>query len=232
MFAQSKFIGSYLLTDSKEMLIQNARTLSQIIKQKRKKRGSLEWSFSIPRENPLTFVKSEHDLNLQIDISCEMEGEENNITKQSVLLRVWSYDEKLSFREGVDADELKTRLEGSGWKRVVLRFHIDKRDPKTSTVEPIYHLHVGGLQEDRENCWIPEQLKEPRFPCFPMDLILLCELVLVNFFPKKSDDLRKKPEWKSLIRKSQEIFLKSYVEDCCGYLNNDVDTLLGRLTTP
>jgi len=53
--------------------------------------------------------------------------------------------------------------------------------------------------------------------------------VLVNFFHKQSEELRKKPEWRSLVRKSQEIFQSDYFDKCSLHLRNQTDTLLGHL---
>lgn len=231
MFSQQKYIGKYLDVGSREILIDRAKAFGQ---HRQRKRGSLpyNWRFSISQEHPLTFIKN--DVNgymLQIDVSCETEGKGDDINKHNVLLRVWSLDEKISFREGLDAIGLKTKLKQLEWKRVILRFHFDLRTQWTRKPEPLYHFHVGGNPKDDENCWIPKQIKVPRFPYLPMDLILLCELVLVNFFPKESEELRKKPEWKSFVRKSQELFQKPYLNTCIRYLDDNNDTLLGNLVS-
>jgi len=226
--AQERYIGSYLEAGSKQILISSARTLMSDIKNRRGKRPA-EWSFSIPQKHPLTFKESDSKgLRLQIGISCEIEGTGDDIKKHSILMRVWSYNKDICYRDGLDATEIKDKLECAGWKRVMLRFHIDRRDPNAGYPEPLYHLQVGGDSEDCENCWIPKKINVPRFPYPPMDLILLCEFVLVNFFPRESEDLRKKPEWKSLVRKSQEIFLRNYFESCQKHLNSGTETLLGN----
>ena len=170
---------------------------------------------------------------LQVDILCELEGTEKDITKQNISLRIWCLDENISYREGLDHPEFKAKLERNYWKRVILRFHFDRREPNGKQLEPLYHFQVGGrYRTSDENCWLPEQIEVPRFPYPPVDLILLCEFVLVNFFPKQSEQLRKKPEWKSLVRKSQELFLKPYFTMCMEHLNNKTETLLGNLVTP
>jgi hypothetical protein len=63
-----------------------------------------------------------------------------------------------------------------------------------------------------------------------MDLVLLSEFILMNFFPAKSRNLREKPEWKGLVKKSQDLYFKPYFEKLSAYLNNNNDTLLGHLT--
>lgn len=230
IFAQQQYIGNYLDPASKGILFERANSLRECLQ--RRRRRPIEWRFQIPIEHPLTFIENDvDDCRLQIDIACEIEGIGDNIKKQSVLLRIWCWDKNISYREGIDAVELKNKLESLGWKRVMLRFHFDLRDAKAKKPEPLYHLQVGGIPEDNENCWFPKQIKVPRFPYPPMDIILLCEFVLVNFFHKKSEELRKKPEWKSFIRKSQEVFQKTYFDRCMRQLNTGTDTLLGDLLT-
>ena len=227
MLAQDRYIGKYLDAASKGILFERAKLLQGLLK-----RRHVKWIFSIPREHPLTFIKSDvDDCKLQIDIACQIEGTGDDIKTQNVLLRIWCWDKDISYREGIDAVGLKNKLESLGWKRVILRFHFDRTDPKAKKPEPLYHLHVGGIPEDDENCWFPKQIKVPRFPFPPMDIILLCEFVLVNFFQKESEELRKNPEWKSLVRKSQEVFQRTYFTSCMKNINNEKETLLGNLVT-
>lgn len=230
ILAQQRYLGRYLDAASKGILFERAKSLRGFLQKRR--RRPVEWKFSIPIEHPLTFIKNDVDnCRLQIDISCEIEGIGDDIKKYNILLRVWCWDENISYREGIDAVELKSKFESLGWKRVILRFHFDLKDTKTKKPEPFYHLHVGGIPEDDENCWFPKQIKVPRFPYPPMDIILLCEFVLVNFFQKESEELRKKPEWKSLVRKSQEVFQKNYFAICKSNLDNKTGTLLENLCT-
>jgi len=229
-FAQTKFIGKYISEKSKHTLIEKAQSLSDIIKRKKGKNQPVEWKFEIPIDEPIKFIKSCSDsLNFELDVSCEIEGKNLTITKQNILLRLWSLDKKICFRNGIDDPELENAIEKNGHRRVILRFHFDKKDPKTTIPEPQFHMQVGGIHESYENCWIPKEIKIPRLPFLPLDFILLCEIILVNFFPMESEDLRKKPEWKSLIKKSQEMFLRQYIENCSGYLNNAESTFLEKI---
>ena len=96
-----------------------------------------------------------------------------------------------------------------------VKFHIDQKVPDTP--EPWHHLHMGGF-------------KEPRFPCPPMDIILLSEFILINYFQEVSEDLRKDSGWKKIIIKSQNIFQKKYYETCWNCIkNNENATLMEHL---
>lgn len=231
MLSQRSYIGKYLAPGSREILCERAKLLEQQ-RQRRRGRQPLNWRIFIAKEHPITFIKNiVDDYKYQVDISCEIEGQGDDLVKYNILLRVWSCDEKISFRDDIDAIVLKTKLEQVGWKRVILRFHFDLRNQGTKIPEPLYHLHVGGIPKDDEHCWIPKQIKVPRFPYPPVDIILLCEFVLVNFFSQESGDLRKTPQWKSLVRKSQKLFQKPYFEKCIHFLKDNNDTLLGNLSS-
>jgi hypothetical protein len=214
-----------LEASSKHILINRARQLQKSIERGRKKHG--KWAFSIPPDNPLTFKRNDSDL--QVDIFGEIEGVNEHIIKQCFNLRIWSFDKDVCYRERIDAPEVKDKLEYLGWKRVILRFHFDLKNLDEENLEPLFHLHVGGRQRDEENCWLHERIPVPRFSHPPMDLILLCEFVLVNFFPEGYRNLKEDPEWINLIRKSQEIFQVPYFKKSIKHINDENGTLLGNL---
>ena len=223
----NQHIQKYLEENSIHILINRAGLLKESIERGKQRQG--KWTFSIPPENPLTFKKN--DCNLQVDISGEIEGVNERIIKQSINLRIWSFDENICYREKIDAPEIKDKLEYLGWKRVILRFHFDLKNLDEENLEPLFHLHVGGRQGDEENCWLHEKISVPRFSHPPMDLILLCEFILMNFFPEEYRNLKEDPEWVSLIRKSQEIFLVPYFRECMHHMNDERGTLLGNLVS-
>jgi len=224
LLANYTYISNFLEPNSKTLLINRARTMRSTIERMNK-----PWRFSIPREHPLTFKRNDRDF--QIDISCEIEGIGDNVRKQNILVRIWSFDEDIYYREGIDHPEIKSKGEDSGGKRVMLRFHFDRRAPNVEHPEPLYHLQVGGITSDNENCWLPKKVDVPRFLYPPMDIILLFELVLINFFHKDYEKIREKPEWIKLVRKSQEFFQRPYFEICYRCFNQGSDTLMGNLVT-
>jgi hypothetical protein len=203
-----EYINDYVDSRSKALLNEISNRISTSTISPKKKKQPVTWRMSISKENPLVFKKSsEGKFEVHVDLSCEIEGEVTSLdsdkivlTKYNVLIRIWSHQEKISYRERIDAPELRQELERQSWNRVISRFHIDLREIKAKIPEPLYHLHFGGRSEDNEYCWIPSNLNEPRFFCFPMDLILLCEFILTNFFPGESANLRKAPEWKRMIQ--------------------------------
>jgi len=232
------YIKSYLEPCSYGTLSDVAEKLKQSITRHGRRKTPLQWSIIIPKENPLKFKLSDDcGFILHVDLFCRIKGEAvprrfDTVTFKlySVVFRIWSHNKDVSYRSEWDANELKDKLSKQEWKRVMKRFHIDLRDKNSSLPEPLYHLHFGGIAEDDEYFWGPKTIGEPRLHYFPMDLVLLCEFILMNFFPVESKDLRESPEWKSLVRKSQDLYLKPYVQMLSEYLSNNNDTLLGHLT--
>lgn len=217
--ADQKFIGRFLAPGSKQVLQEAVGIL-------RSQRRATIWNFRILRERPLTF--RENSQNLQVDVTAIIDGRGDQVTDIRTLLRVWCLDKSLCYREDLDAELVGTRFDETG-RRVLARFHFERRLTETVKPEPIYHLQVGGVPLDDENCWFPKQLEVPRFYFPPMDVILLCEVILVNFFHEDSRDLREKPEWKRLVMKSQAAFQQSYLNKFCSYVNSTTDTILGNL---
>jgi len=224
-----KFAGGYLAPGSKEIIQERIYSLRDIAKKLRKakrKAKMMKWEFLITRELPLTF-KQNNDKH-QVDLAGKINGENDVIKEINTLLRVWSFDQDLCYRHGIDGEEVKKKFDEKE-KRVIVRYHFDRRAPTVGQPEPIYHLQVGGQTLDDENCWFPKQIEVPRFHFPPMDIILLCELVLVNFFHGESENLRKKPEWIRLIQKSQHAFQNCYYESFYACLKDVNNTILGHL---
>lgn len=223
---ESKYIGQFITSETKQVFRDKSAELRGIARTVRRARTpqAKEWTFNISRQNPITF-KANID-RFQVDISGTITGIGDNIGEVNSLLRVWSRNMNMCYREGIDSEQIKDIVEQTQC-RVIVRFHFDQRGAKVTKSEPIYHLQVGGVADAEENCWFPN-LKVPRLQFPPMDIILLSELVLVNFFDGDSRDIREQPEWKSLVRKSQNDFQDKYYRDFIPYLDSR-DTVLGRL---
>lgn len=216
-----QYLGKYLDESSKSILINNAQLLNAKIE--KIKKGPVEWDFNIERKKPLRFLMN--NSKLEVDISCNIKGSGDDIKEQSMELRIWSYDDKICFRDDVDSASIKEKIRGSGCKRVILRFHIDLRNPDVTNPEPIHHLQIGGISEENEYCWFPKQIDVPRFPHPPMDIILICEFVMLNFFPDEYLNLRNKPEWKHIVMYSEDIFLKNYFKKYSEYIEKYTKTI-------
>jgi hypothetical protein len=174
------------------------------------------WSVAIDPEEPLQFNSSEVDDRIFPDLYCKLETSTGPwpFTEQSVVLRVWSESDALSYRPEIDAPAILDALrEMENKRRVLTRLHFDCANARAN--EPRHHFQVGGHSTVKKNelCWHPSNLRVPRIPCPPMDILLACELIVANFFPDFYSRKKNEPEWRSLIR-SAHCFLVQHYETC------------------
>jgi len=213
-----KYLGNYFSAVSKQTL----RNQIEALRDQRKKD---KWHFVINKAQPLTFIENED--KLQADISCQISGTRDDTQEVRTLLRIWSSDPTLCYRTGIDATQVGNQFRQTG-KRVLIRIHFEPRRPTARIPEPTHHFQIGGVPDVSEICWWPKQIDVPRLYYPPMDVILLSELVLVNLFPRRSSNLRKKPEWTALIRKSQNYFQQTFCSNYYSFFSSEQDTVLGN----
>ncbi len=178
------------------------------------------WGYWITSEFPLRFRATLcKDVNFWVDLYCTVlwEDEGELPVEQDIHLRVWSDDPNYTFRDAWDSDALRDKL-SSG--RVLLRCHFDLANPDQQG--PKYHLQYGGNPRDEEFCWFPKQVRLPRIPYPPMDLILVCQLVATNFFWDEYGEFHDTPEWKGALTRSQEHLLRTYYTECLDALSDDL----------
>lgn len=175
-------LKKYLDPDSHKILIQKAQSLRSQIQ-------SGNWIFEISREHPLVFRDRDIESDLQINVTCKIEGTGDNIKKNNIEFLVRSISQN----------------------RIIFQFHIDQKD--SDAEEPWNHLHI-------------DEFDEPRFPFPPMDLILICEFIFINYFPDKTKVLRKDGGWRKMVRKSQKIFQQEYFSVCQNCIEHDKITTL------
>ena len=226
----NRYLYKYLESESKRYLIDITKELTKSMKINigNKKR---KWNIIIPSDHSIKFKNVDiKGYKIYIDLYCNIKGENDTINSNNIVIRLWSLDERLSFRKNIDNSEYEKMFQDIGWKRVLCRFHFDSKRIDERNFDPNHHLHFGGIPENDEYTWYPKQLSVPRFIHQPMDLILAFEFILYNFYYNTTIDFRKTPEWNSLIKKSENIFIKSYYEDCCRHLHLKEASLLNCVT--
>lgn len=182
---------------------------------------------------PLRFKVAHYKgYRLRPDIICNFRWQQEGAlpTTQELVLRVWSADEHLIYREEYDSEviaELMTSPHNGLQERVMLRCHFDLANPNQSG--PRYHLQFGGNPRAGEQCWYPKELDLPRLVHQPFDLVLLCELVVANFFPHEYKDIRRKPDWHWAVKTCERYLLESYHAECLAAIRNKKSTLLSTL---
>jgi len=193
--------------------------------------GKKIWKMDL-LEKPLIFKISSHDIISEIELIFGFEAEEIDEKLQfkqyGVNIRLWSDKSHHCYREPFDSLTIKALVDGGDWKRVMIRFHLEQKESGVTLPEPFCHLHFGGKQSNNEYCWIPTTIREPRFIHPPMDLVLLLEYILVNYYPNETKDFREKREWIYIVRFSQKLFQERYFEACQSWLIDDDNTYLGH----
>lgn len=188
------------------------------------KRNSPEFVIKIKENDPIKITLKNHPVFSFLEISLEMKGKVDNekpvkYDKYSILLKFYSDKGNFCYREKLDSLEIKEKFSNTGSKRLITQYHFDMKKKGTDAPEPFFHLHFGADNAPDDMCWFPKEIKDPRFPYPPMDIMLLIEFILQNYFQKESERLRNTPEWKQMIKKSQEIFQRHYFEKCMDFLD-------------
>jgi hypothetical protein len=197
------------------------------------------WIFKTNPRKPLTIKTTSHQVITEIEISFDIEAIVNEVrrnefktrfNKYNIQIKMWSNKAPFCFRQEYDSEQMKEKIRENNNRRVMLRFHFDKRTKDTDP-ELFYHFHVGGDQEIDEFFWIPQQVDIPRIPHPPMDPLLILEMILQNFYKKdrstkKIYDILMDPDWRTAVCKSQRIFQMRYFEKCCEFLAKPEKTLV------
>lgn len=190
-----------------------------------------DWGYEI-LDLPLRFkIANYKGYKLRPDIICNFRWQEEGAlpTTQELVLRVWSADEHICYREEYDSEligELVTASNGLS-ERVMLRCHFDLANPNQSG--PLYHLQIGGNPRAGEHGWYPKEFDLPRLPHHPLDTVLLCQLIVANFFPKEYRKIRVDPGWHWAVTTVEKYLLEEYYVKCLSAITNKKTTLIDEL---
>lgn len=207
--------GKDAIAQAKGRIQKQKKLLPLVGKKRGKKPHCLE--LEIPPDSPLRFVENPHrDYRFQVDLFCKLFHPLTKTTELfgTLTIRIWSLDQHLCFREGLDSEHLQEKF-GEQGKRVLVRFHFDRANPKQDALK--YHLQIGGVHQEGEYCWYPEALTIPRFVHHPIGLFLACEYIVANFFPEEYKVISEEPGWTAALRKSQEYFVEPYIQQVRGW---------------
>jgi len=171
------------------------------------------WGYRIYPTFPLCFKRSlaMKGIPCWLDLYCKMlwKDEEELPVQQDITVRLWSNELDYIYREDWDSPKIWDGLTDA---RVMARWHFDLANPGQDG--PKYHLQFGGNAREKEWYWFPEIISLPRFTYPPMDLILICQMIAANFYYEDYSQLRKTPEWMSIVRKSQTHLALEYYQSC------------------
>jgi hypothetical protein len=194
----------------------------------RRHQESQRWGYTIDSDNPLRFrpvLVDELRKTLRVDVYCAVEWQDENAppTSQDIKIRVWSNEDSFLHdfeRQLINGRVLSPAIEALAERmtgdaesgRVIYRCHFDRANENQAG--PRHHLQFGGSPREGEYGFIPEVIDLPRLVQPPLDLILMCELIAMNFYPREYLEIRKEASWRSVVYQSQRNLLTSYYNSC------------------
>jgi len=181
---------------------------------KKQKKPSTPWRLVIPPGNPLRFIATEPTQDLRysliVDIACKIDQPQDGqiVGDHTIAVRVWTSDAALYFRDTFDAPRILADVGANGGRRVILRFHFDHANQ--GQPGPKHHLQIGGVQQNAEFCWYPDNIRAPRFCHHPLSLLMACEFVVRTFYPDAYRQLKDEPVWTGAIATAQATYLPDF----------------------
>lgn len=197
-------------------IIPSNTAFSNAASQLKRQRGKHSWEYRITKAEAIEFFAVQ---NKQLD--------------RPVHVKIYS-DTCIRHIEATDKscfEKLDLALEVWDEERLLIKHHVDlanKGGAEEYQEGPLFHLQFGGHSPGGDKNF-EVALKEPRWLYFPMDLILLCELVVANFFPDKWKNLQREAGWTDAIVSSQKFCLSPFIAKISEILNTSSDTLLRQL---
>lgn len=214
--------------------VESALARMKIQKPRRKRRGpgnASSWHLVIPPEQPLSFkethIRSGH--RLYVDLFCNVSEPVNGrpSDKHCVVVRVWALDQTLWYRKYLDCREVLEGVAAGSGKRVMLRFHFDYA--QSDGRHPSFHMQIGGNPQEDEFCWHPKEIDCPRFVHYPLDLLMVCELVVANFYPDDYSRISKETTWIGALNKAQHEYIDPYLEHVSSFGKMEKESFLWHL---
>ncbi|MCY4061899.1 MAG: hypothetical protein OXG53_06005 [Chloroflexi bacterium] len=216
--------------------VAEARAVAMWDEFKRDKKRNPDWGYDISEAAPLRFKPSRVLKDAIVDVYCKIRwSEESSVPcKQDIKVRVWSEDSSIIYRSDLDSECVEKELTDPARiqpGRVISRFHFDRANLSNGSrrqYHPEFHVQIGGIPGSHELCWHPKGFNLPRIPYQPMELLMTCQLVAINFFPAEYGDIAKEPDWKDQLHSTQKLILLDYYQLCRDTIWQK-DSLLDRL---
>lgn len=205
---------NYLVTRLSELkIIDNNRIggFSEALSDLKSQGNSQNWAYKIEKTKPLIFKsilnpKLNKEIYPRIYVDLGLNDEANNI-------------KEFPFKRLIVTLEILYTENN----RLISRYHIDLANIKNGKFQnaPIFHLQFGGGNNPGTNELDGFKLKEPRWFYPPMDLVLMSEAVIANFYPDQWGKLKKQQGWINLIIESQQLCYSKFFEQINLKLNKD-----------
>lgn len=92
---------------------------------------------------------------------------------------------------------------------------------------PVFHLQYAGkltqgLRDMKlDDIHLDTWLSEPRLCYFPLSLALLINLIMMEFPDEKNGNLIERSEWRTLIKKNEDLILRPFFKGCQTFFSNN-----------
>lgn len=177
-------------------------------------RESKSWNYTITSSSPIIFRTIVHD-KIGTEIIPRIYAD---ITLDESKLE----EEGTPFSNIVSVLEIRS-IEG----KVLVRFHIDRAN--AGQAGPLFHLQYGGHSPGSDRDRPDFELREPRWAHPPLDIILLCEVVIANFYALTWSEIKHQRGWMELIGMSQQLCLEPYFNNIQKHVDKKDRSLLNSL---
>jgi hypothetical protein len=176
----------------------------------------MQFHVIIDENDPLAFTPKRlgaKTVRVEVSSQCKRRGRNRlDLDEHTVLVRVWDRPP-------------------DGGAKVIHRAHIDLANIGQSG--PWSHLQFGGRSIKKHEGWpLPKEVSDLRWPSQLFDIVLVCELIVYNFWPDKWARLCGKPEFVSKIHSSEQSYVRPFFEAWARYdslSGSERKTFLGAL---
>lgn len=180
-------------------------SLLRVVRDLKSNKRNLNWVQDVDRGNPILFKEGVTSDGIRVRPKIDFARIKVNQSHTS--------------RPPFDSFDLAMVLEDDA-NAVLSRWHIDlaNRSNKGVQAGPLFHLQFGGRNNGLDRSQ-DHPVKEPRWCHPPMDLALMSEMIVANFFEDAWHILRQDPSWCNSICVFQHLCYESYLLRLQGCLN-------------
>lgn len=112
--------------------------------------------------------------------------------------------------------------------RLLRKFHFDfvaQPEQTPGKPKPVYHLQYGGTETPQmkkmgiNDINIFPWLSVPRFIFYPINFLILLDLMLSEFPSEETKKLTEKREWREKVKSNEEFLIKPYIQNTNDFLS-------------
>lgn len=176
------------------------------------------WKIIIDRDNPIKFERAKNFLNESADVIPILSCEKIAVNQQN------------THKPPFECFDISMQINDL-FEKPISRWHFDlanKKNDGKMQAGPLTHLQYGGHIPNL-GIDIDHPIKVPRWCHPPLDVVLLCEVIVANFFPREWDLIKENPSWCLAISMSQKLCYTAYVQKLTGHLSTSSTTILNEM---